>query len=50
MTGQWFSLGTPVSSTDKAYSHNIAEIFLKVAFNTINHKPYLGADSKSSTP
>jgi hypothetical protein len=30
VTGQWFSLGTPVSSTD------IAEILLKVALNTIN--------------
>ena len=29
----WFSLGTPVSSTNKP------EILLKVALNTINHKP-----------
>ena len=32
-TGLLFSLGTPVSSTD---SHDITEILLKVAFNTIN--------------
>ena len=27
-TGQWFSLGTPVSSTNKTYNHNITEILL----------------------
>ena len=26
MTGQWFSLGTPVSSTNKTDHHNITEI------------------------
>jgi hypothetical protein len=31
----WFSLGTPVSSTNKTYLHDIAEILLKVALNTI---------------
>jgi hypothetical protein len=30
-TGQWFSLGPPVSSTNKTDCHNIAEILLKVA-------------------
>jgi hypothetical protein len=33
---QWFSLGTPVSSTNKTDSHDIAQILLKVALNTIN--------------
>jgi hypothetical protein len=34
-TGRWFSPGTPVSSTNKADSDDVAEIFLKVALNTI---------------
>ena len=34
-TGQWFSLGTLVSSTYKMDCHNITEILLKVALNTI---------------
>ena len=33
VAGQWFSL---VSSTNKTDCHDIAEIFLKVALNTIN--------------
>jgi hypothetical protein len=32
-----FSLGTPVSSTNKTDSYDITEIVLKVALNTINH-------------
>jgi hypothetical protein len=32
---QWFSQGTPVSSTNKTDRHDIAEIFLKVALNTL---------------
>jgi hypothetical protein len=32
VTGQWFS---PVSSTNKTDRHNIAEILMKVALNTI---------------
>ena len=36
VTGQWFSPGTPVSSTNKTDCHDIAEILLKVALNTIN--------------
>jgi hypothetical protein len=31
----WFSAGTPVSFTNKTDSHNIAEILLKVALNTM---------------
>ena len=34
-TGWWFSLGTPVSSTTNTHLHDIAEILLKVALNTI---------------
>jgi len=36
VAGQWFSPGTPVSSTNATDSHDIAEILLKVALNTIN--------------
>ena len=32
---RWFSQGTPVSSTHKTDSHDIAEILLKVALNTV---------------
>jgi hypothetical protein len=32
--GRWFSPGTPASSTTKTGRHDIAEILLKVAFNT----------------
>ena len=32
--GQWFSPGTPASSTTKAGRHDIAEIWLKVALST----------------
>jgi hypothetical protein len=35
-TGPWFSLGTSVSSTNKTDHHDITEILLKVALNTIN--------------
>jgi hypothetical protein len=31
----WFSLGTPVSSTNITDCHNIIEILLKVVLNTI---------------
>jgi hypothetical protein len=33
--GGWFSPGTPASSTTKTGSHDIAEILLKVALNTV---------------
>jgi hypothetical protein len=36
VTGQWFSPGTPVSSTNKTDLHDITEILLKVALNTID--------------
>ena len=35
-TGRWFSPGTAVSSTNKTNHHNITEILLRVALNTIN--------------
>jgi hypothetical protein len=35
-TGQWFSLSTPVSSTNKTGRHDVNEILLKVALNLIN--------------
>ena len=35
-TGRWFSPGPPVSSINKTDRHNITEILLKVALNTIN--------------
>ena len=34
-TGQWFSPGPPVSSTNKTDRHDITEILLKAALNTI---------------
>jgi hypothetical protein len=34
--GRWISLGTLASSTTKTGHHDIAEILLKVALNTIN--------------
>jgi hypothetical protein len=38
-TGQWFSLGTQVSSSNKTDCHDIAKILLKVVLNTINLNP-----------
>ena len=38
-TGRCFSPGPQVSSTNKTDRHNITEILLKVALNTINTKP-----------
>jgi hypothetical protein len=35
VAGRWFSPGTPVSSTNKTDRHDIVEILLKVALNTI---------------
>jgi hypothetical protein len=36
--GRWFFPGTPASSTPKTGRHDIAEILLKVALNTIKIK------------
>jgi hypothetical protein len=47
--GRWFSPSTPASSTNKVGRHDITEILLKVALNTIkqtnigNH-PFLTHD------
>jgi hypothetical protein len=38
--GQWFSPGTPVSSTNKTDRHDITDILLKVVLNTINHASF----------
>jgi hypothetical protein len=38
---QWFSPDTLVSSTNKTNCHDITEILLKVALNTINHRAFL---------
>jgi len=35
VTGRWFSSGSPVSSTNKTGRHDITEILLKEALNTI---------------
>jgi predicted Rdx family selenoprotein len=35
VTGRWFSQGPPVSSTNKTDHHDITEILLNVALNTI---------------
>ena len=39
--GRWFSPGTQASSITKTGCHDIAEILLKVALNTINQNKYL---------
>ena len=41
VTCQWFSPGTPVSSTNKTDCHDITGILLKVELSTINCKPVL---------
>ena len=38
-TGQWFSPGILVSSSDKTHDILVPEILLKVALNNINHQP-----------
>jgi hypothetical protein len=37
--GQWFSPGTPTTSTTKTGCHDIAEILLKAALNTKKSNP-----------
>jgi hypothetical protein len=36
-----YSLGIPVSSTNKAYRRDVTEILLKVALNTTNHQYHI---------
>ena len=38
-TGRWFSLGTPVSSTNKTYRHDITEIFFESGIKHNKPKP-----------
>jgi hypothetical protein len=40
-TGQWFSPGTSIPSTNKTDCHNVTYILLKVALNTINQTRFL---------
>jgi hypothetical protein len=39
MAGQWFSPGTPISSTNKTVCHNITKILLNVVLNTLTLTP-----------
>jgi hypothetical protein len=45
--GQWYSPGTPASSTTKTGRHDIVEILLKVALNTINQSNHLKESNDS---
>jgi hypothetical protein len=45
-TDRWFSPGPPVSSTNKTDSHDIIEIFLKVALNTIKQTKDISATTR----
>ena len=45
-TGRWFSPGPPVSSTNKTDRHDITEIVLNVALNTIKNKQITKIDRK----
>ena len=47
-TGQWFSLVTPISSTNKTDRHDITEKVLKVALSTIIH-PILANVAKNGS-
>jgi len=42
VSGGWFYTGTPVSSTNKTDRHDITEILLILALNTIAHPTHLG--------
>jgi hypothetical protein len=44
VTGQWFSPGSPVSSTNKTDRHDITEILLRVALNIIKQTKNLFQD------
>jgi hypothetical protein len=48
VTGQWFSPGPPVSSTNKTDRHDITEILLKVALNTIKQTKHLNKNHRNS--
>ena len=44
--GQWFTLGTPVSYTNKIDRHDLNEILVKVALNTITITPMYKGQSR----
>ena len=46
-TGRWFSPVTPVSSTNKTDRHDLTEILLKVALNTIHQNLFRSRSHKS---
>ena len=48
--GRWFSPGTPASSTTKTGCHDISDILLKVALNTINQINQLNVVPLYSSP
>ena len=49
-TGRWFSPGPLVSSTNKTDSHDITEILLKVALNTLTLTIWWWLDSLADEP
>ena len=49
-TGQWFSPGPLVSSTNKTDCHDITEILLKVALNTIKQAYNIVAVTEDCIP
>ena len=49
-TGQWFSPGPLVSSTNKTDRHDITEILLKVALNTIKQAYNIVAVTEDCIP
>ena len=50
MTGQWFSLGPPVSSTNKTDRHNITEILLNGALSNIKQQQKPNINWETSNP
>ena len=46
--GRWFSSHTPVSFTNKTYRHDITEILLKVALNTITLTHFVMCKERST--
>jgi hypothetical protein len=49
VTGQWFSSGTLVTSTNKTDHHNLTEILLKMALNTINQSNHTAGNPNVNT-
>ena len=44
--GRWFSLGTPVSFTNRTDCNEITDILLKVALNITTHPPTINTENK----